>query len=424
MNDMSKKDELLPLLGYYMRLSGIILLATVSVRCSKVEQTGRLTVKQAGEEARFGTPISKSAGSAIIGTENQKTFYFSNKGGEWKEETVFEPKNSSARFGSAVSCYKEHVLIGSLGDPRNQRSGEIVFYSDPPQTKGSQWEMVSHSPSIDKLAENVYVQETCLTESFAFIGVIVSQEVDHRPVSRGAVFVYQRKGEGWTYLMQLSPDDKGKKSDNFGRSISASGDHLLVGASGDEEDGAVYFFHYDGVKWERSAKIDTEDEPDNEGNLDYDRFGASVSIGEDYAVIGAPGDNFGAGSAYIFKKRGQEWKKHGKLIPDDQQALEISNGQPSGTTPFTESGFGSAVSIHEDYALVGSPAHGKKDQGRAYLFHFNGKEWAQQEVIAPNEEREGAYFGSAVQLGDTYCLIGAPREAEKQGAVYSFTYQQ
>ena len=82
-----------------------------------------------------------------------------------------------------------------------------------------------------------------------------------------------------------------------------------------------------------------------------DRFGWSVSISGDYAIVGAYLDNdkgSNSGSAYIFQRTGGSWTQVDKLTAGDGAAGDW---------------FGESVSISGDYAIVG--AYGDDDKGSA-----------------------------------------------------------
>jgi hypothetical protein len=89
--------------------------------------------------------------------------------------------------------------------------------------------------------------------------------------------------------------------DFFGYSVSVSGDTALVGARWDddvgEKSGSAYVFVRSGFTWTEQAKLTASD-----GGAD-DRFGWSVSVDGDTALIGAWSDNDAgtdSGSAYVF----------------------------------------------------------------------------------------------------------------------------
>jgi len=93
----------------------------------------------------------------------------------------------------------------------------------------------------------------------------------------------------------------GADFDWFGISVSISGDYALVGASKDDDNGSdsgsAYIFKRSGTSWAEEAKLTASD------GVSGDEFGYSVSISGDYAIVGAFRDDdngLSSGSAYIF----------------------------------------------------------------------------------------------------------------------------
>ena len=131
----------------------------------------------------------------------------------------------------------------------------------------------------------------------------------------------------------------GRRGDRFGWTVSISGDTALIGAYKDDENGSdsgsAYIFHFDGKQWTQEAKLLASD-----GDAD-DRFGCSVSISGNTAVIGAVDDEeMGtfAGSAYVYQFNGIEWVQAAKLMPGDSQSGDQ---------------FGYSVSIEGDLVIIG-----------------------------------------------------------------------
>jgi len=88
-------------------------------------------------------------------------------------------------------------------------------------------------------------------------------------------------------------------NDKFGYSVSISGDYAIVGARNNSVMGSAYIYNNNSGFWQEVIKLI----PSN-GSAD-DSFGFSVCISGDYAIIGAPGDNENgnySGAAYVFYK--------------------------------------------------------------------------------------------------------------------------
>ena len=108
----------------------------------------------------------------------------------------------------------------------------------------------------------------------------------------------------------------GSDEDHFGVSVSIYGNYALIAAPwtyyNDKLTGSAYIFERDSNTWNQKQKL----MPSNTD--EYNHFGLSVSIYEDYAIIGADWDDnengVDAGAAYIFKRDGSTWIEKAKLI--------------------------------------------------------------------------------------------------------------
>ncbi|MBI4701376.1 MAG: hypothetical protein HY744_09490 [Deltaproteobacteria bacterium] len=176
----------------------------------------------------------------------------------------------------------------------------------------------------------------------------------------GSAYVFVRSGATWTQQAKLLASD-GAAGDEFGDSVSLSGDTALVSAFGDDNKsqdyGSAYVFVRSGAIWTEEAKLIASD------GAKEDRFGDSVSLSGDSALVSASGDdNKGqdSGSAYVFLRTGASWAQEAKLLASDGAAKDF---------------FGCSVSIGGDTALVGARYDDDKggDSGSAYVFRAVGQ---------------------------------------------------
>ena len=121
-----------------------------------------------------------------------------------------------------------------------------------------------------------------------------------------------------------------------------------------------------------------------------DRFGSSVSVDNNRAIIGAEGK----GAAYIFESA-SPWAER----------AQISSGQ-------ADDRFGSAVAVSGDHALVGAQGDDQlgTDSGAAYMFRWDGVQWIQTEKLLADTGKSGDFFGAAVALSGDYAVVGAPSD--------------
>jgi len=284
----------------------------------------------------------------------------------------------------------------------------------------------------------------------------------------GVVYVFTRSGTTWTEQAKLSASD-GAAGDNFGNSVSISGDTAIVGARGNDDaggsSGSAYVFVRSGTTWTQQAKLIASDASA------FDNFGNFVSISGDTAIVASFGDddacpsNFScnSGSAYIFVRSGTTWTEQAKLTASDDafqdffgNSVSISGdtaivgsrnfdaNTSSGTayvfvrsgTTWTEqakltasgatllSGFGLFVSISGDTAIVGAASDDDSFTGSAYVFTRSGTTWTEQTKLTASDAVAADFFGDSVFiLGDT-AIVGAFGDGDagfQSGSAYVFT---
>jgi len=211
---------------------------------------------------------------------------------------------------------------------------------------------------------------------------------------------------GWIEQEKLISSD-GEEEDHFGNSVSIYGGYAIIGASWDSNSngvhtGSVYIFRNLGSSWDEEDKLIASDVQD------YNNFGISVSIYSDYAVIGADrNDNVNgdyAGSAYVFKRDGTAWAEQAKLLASD--GLYLSQ-------------FGFAVSIFENYILIGAPNH-DLGKGAVYIFKRNGIIWEEEAILSASDGETSDNFGNSVSIHGDYVVIGASSDDDEKGSAYVF----
>ena len=221
--------------------------------------------------------------------------------------------------------------------------------------------------------------------------------------------------EGVENLKLLASDGDG--GDRFGWSVAIDGDYAIVGApsAGFLALGAAYIFVRNGNTWNEQAKL-TADDAQN-----FDQFGWSVAIDGDYVIVGSYGDNIGSnndqGSAYIFVRSDTTWAQQAKLTAADGAAGDQ---------------FGYSVGISGDYALIGAHLDdigSTADWGSAYMFKRSGTSWSQENKFTQSIETDNSrQLGYRVSIDGDYAIVGAPFYAngfdvEDLGAAYVYHLQ-
>jgi hypothetical protein len=241
---------------------------------------------------------------------------------------------------------------------------------------------------------------------------------------KGALYLYD--GQNWLPLATTSnnnllPIDRtasdGAAGDQFGYSVAISGDYAIVGAHNDDigsnqNQGSAYIFVQSGNSWNQQTKITASD------GAASDKFGYSVAISGDYAIVGTYtktiGSNIYQGAAYVFARSGNSWNQQTQLIASDGAANDA---------------FGSSVAISGDYAIVGADnkiISSSTVQGVAYIFSRSGNSWSQQARLTASDGT-GYYFGTSVAISGDYAIVGSSGETigsnTGQGAAYLFVLE-
>lgn len=203
--------------------------------------------------------------------------------------------------------------------------------------------------------------------------------------------------QSWTGQDVTASD--GAIDDRFGTSVAVSGDTAVVGAAdakiGDNYyQGAAYVFaKQDGV-WTEIQKLVASD---GAGMAD---FGTAVAIAGDTILISAISANVGGnsnqGAVYVFGQSGGVWTQTQKLAADDGGSGDA---------------FGNAIATNGSTALIaakGATINGNTLQGKVYVFSASGGAWTQSQALMADDGASNDLFGSSLAIDGDVAIIGAP----------------
>jgi hypothetical protein len=264
-------------------------------------QQAELTAEDAAASDAFGYSVSLSGDTALVGAPGDddagelsgSAYVFVRDGaGNWSQQAKLTAADAAAGdFGHSVSLSGDTALVGArFDDDTVERSGSAyVFLRDG----AGNWSQQAKLTAADASRSDFFGDSVSLSGDTALVGALGADE--------GAAYVFLRDGAGnWSQQAKLTAADAAA-DDFFGESVSLNGDTALVGALGagaGEGSGAAYVFLRDGAgNWSQQAKL-TAAEP-----AEFDRFGDSVSLSGDTALVGASEDNGASiteGAAYVF----------------------------------------------------------------------------------------------------------------------------
>ncbi len=249
------------------------------------------------------------------------------------------------------------------------------------------------------------------------IAVIGAYQDDDNGVDSGAVYVFSRVEGVWTQAAKLTAFD-GEAYDNFGISVAVDGDTVVVGAPGNDGDGAdsgsVYVFVKPTGGWATStetAKLTASDG----AALDY--FGYSVAVDGDTVLVGAyqdddeENDSEDSGSAYICTKPNSSggWADWDPMEDTETAKLTASDGA-------ADDWFGVSVALDGNTAVIGASGDDDKgiDSGSAYVFVKSSGAWAdgnETDKLTASDVEAQDNFGYSVAVDvDTVEVSGAEVE--------------
>jgi choice-of-anchor B domain-containing protein len=225
--------------------------------------------------------------------------------------------------------------------------------------------------------------------------VLVAEPNDVR--APGAVYVYGKSGGSWTEVGRLTVENA-VPGDRFGFSMAISENRAIVGSPlHDEGQGTAYVFQKDGDSWRQVARLTAA------GGVS-DSLGTSVAIGGDLALVGAGGADSGRGAVYVFR-----------ADPSGTWTQLARIAAPEGSAP--DDRFGDVLAVQGSSAIV---AAARADSGRGAVYVYSGDGWTQQARIAPDSLTPNARFGSAIEIGEDVILVGAPGFNGFRGAVHVY----
>jgi FG-GAP repeat len=389
---------------------------------------GETLMGQAGAESRYATGIAVSADgtTAIVGAPRADanrgavTIYVRSPSG-WTEQTELTGEDLPEKGGSHQCVEEPGEEAGECGFGRSvalSADGNTAIVGAPQENgyEGAVWVFVRSGSTWTLQGEPLTPGETAGHSHF---GTSVALSADGNTalvgapaanIDRGAAWVFTRSGATWAPQgPPLEAAGQEVAVGHFGRSValSADGDTALVGAPGNEQGaGAAWLFDRTGETWTKEPFQELN--VNKEGEHGAGHFGAAVALSADgdTALVGAHEDTEGTGAAWTFTRTGLFFASTGQ---------ELTGGEPG-------AGLGAAVALSADghTALIGAP-YAASGRGAAVELTRSTDEWSQAE-LAISGETGGGHAGASVALSQdaSVLLVGAPRDNQKTGALWSF----
>ena len=361
----------------------------------------------------FGFSVSISGNYAIVGawqddvginTDQGSASIYGFNGSKWilMQKLTDATGGAGDFFGFSVSISGNYAIVGSPQDDvaANTDQGSVSIY----QFNGSSWVLMQKITDATGAAGDIYGVGVSISGIYTIVGAYTDDA--GAGIDQGSASIYRFNGSTWV-LMQKILDATGSAGDNFGYSVSISGNVVIIGANLDDapivDQGSASIYQYNGINWVLMQKI-----VDADGAM-TDYFGFRVSISGNYAIVGSHLDDVDAksnqGSASIFWYNGSNWVLMQKITDVNGAAGDV---------------FGYSVSISGIYAIIGAPnddVNGGTNQGSSSIYIRVGIGWQKLQYVTDPGGNIDDSFGvfNVIDAGTQRFVVGAYRYANDSG---------
>jgi len=284
------------------------------------------------------SPRSTKISFELTGTDGD---LFNFKKSDLHFNTV--PDYEKPKDGGRDNSYKISVIATDEYDKEASMDMEIVV-------KNRYFLHSSKKQARNPNADDAFAQSISVSGDYVAVGVPFD---DGAALGAGCAYLFKKDSNGELQQIAKFRADDAQEDDNFGHSISISGNYIVVGAyledTTAENAGTVYLFKRksddrDDVR--QIAKIQADDAEKD------DYFGYSVAIDGNYIAVGAYGEDSkadDAGSSYLFRRESDnnnDYTQIAKLNADDAEKNDW---------------FGYSVDISGNYVVVGAYKYEDED---------------------------------------------------------------
>jgi FG-GAP repeat protein len=360
------------------------------------------------------------------------------------------PSDSAAgdKFGYSMSNDGYSVVVGAIGDD-NATGSAYVYRWNEETSLYTEYKLTASDGSYD----DNFGYSVSISGDYVAVGAVNDDDVGN---DSGSVYLYQWFGEGYEEISKIIASN-GAAGDNFGYSISISGEDLIVGTKTGSAGTYIYSLDPEGndenpvlevnaddevgpsvvnglshyIDWRRT-ELSWNDAIDNKINdidyvVQYTNTGSFADATEvEVSTNELETDNLDGDSTYLWRVKARdesdnvsaEWSEEGTF--DTFASLTETRMTAKGSV--AGDNFGSAVAVSGENRVVG--AYGEdNDTGDAYAYRWNGERYIEYKLSDYTSElEEGDRFGSAVSVSGDTVVVGAYKADNYTGGAYIYRW--
>ncbi len=240
----------------------------------------------------FGSAVAISGDRVVIGAPysgggNSETgqgaaYVFEYSGSSWVQQAKLTASDGVPGgffgFGKTVAISGDTIVVGAHEVDSYTGAAYVFRYAT------GTWSQDPRLTALGATVDDAFGRSVAVSSDTIVVTALFAGDT-------GAAYVYGDDGESAVWETTLTASD-GEAWEQFGASAAIASDNTIVIGADYDESGSAYVFWHDGLSWVEEPKFTPSDGGDN------DHYGDAVAVSGDMILVGAWG-NEDNGAAYV-----------------------------------------------------------------------------------------------------------------------------
>ncbi len=395
--------------------SACLAAAATATTAAAQDEFGRM-VAVSGETVIVAKPGPARGPAALYRFERDRS-------GAWTLEQTLSPPETADhgyRLASSMQWSRSWLVVGSA-DPAVSFGAHVFRDSGDGIVHAAALELPAPSdgqPPSDG-AENAPLDFAGIMRILQPAARSVATEGDRVLISvagsasnSAGAYLFQRTSRGWGFPTFLPLPGPQAEFPDFGAALALRRDDVFISAPSASDVGQVFVYRPDDNPLGNVVFSPTEHLEPGAG------FGATIVVEGSHLLIGAPGARQGSGLVFAYRRfEPGDWELRQVLAPS---APDVPNAPDvPGDQSVPPGAFGTNVAVLGDELWVGAP-RAQSGAGQVHRFRLVDGSWEPASFDLPDPGPNAA-LGSAIALGTTVAVVGAPGVDGGYGAAMVLT---